>query len=125
MIFKIVGAALIFAILAYMLRELGFRAAPAFAALSLVFIIRFSTESLKEIFPLFSLFSEYDGVGKSLSAALKIIGATYAFGICADICRTLGEGSIAKAVEVVGRVEIFLVVLPFLEEIIRLGVDLI
>ena len=61
----------------------------------------------------------------SIAVALKVLGLGYLFGISADICRELGESGIAKSVEVVGRVEIIAVVIPYFEEIIRVGLGLI
>ena len=43
------------------------------------------------------------------------------FSSAADVCRELGENGIAKVTEVVGRVEIMAVVMPYFEEIIKLG----
>ena len=52
-------------------------------------------------------------------------GLGYLFGISADICRELGESGIAKSLEVVGRVEIIAVAVPFWKKIIETGVELI
>jgi stage III sporulation protein AD len=65
------------------------------------------------------------GFSEGAGAAIKILGLGYLFGICADVCRELGENSIAKAVEVAGRAEILMVVIPFLEEIIEMGAELL
>jgi hypothetical protein len=65
------------------------------------------------------------GLAEPVSAALKVLGLGYLYGICADVCRDMSESGIAKAVEAVGRVEIVAVVMPFFEEIIKVGVELL
>jgi stage III sporulation protein AD len=64
-------------------------------------------------------------LSEPVSVILKIIGLGYLFGISADICRELGEGGIAKALEVAGRVEIILLSVPDLIKTLNLGVGLI
>ncbi len=59
----------------------------------------------------------------AVSVAVKALGLSYLFGISADICRELGEQGIAKCVEVVGRVEIISLALPYFRQIIELGVE--
>ena len=120
----IIGGALIVGISVYILREFGWRGAPVAAAIGAIVILSALGESFIRIFQFLGGFT--DSIGASVvKAILKIFALGYLFGISADALRTIGEQGIAKSVEVVGRVEIFLVVLPFLEEIIRLGVDLI
>ena len=68
---------------------------------------------------------EWAGVSEPLSAAVKILGIGYLFGMCADVCRELGEGGAAKAVETVGRVEIIAVVIPYFKEIVSVGAELL
>lgn len=65
------------------------------------------------------------GIAEPVRAALKVLGLGYLYGICADVCRDMSEAGIAKAVEAVGRVEIVAVIMPYFEEIIRVGVELI
>ena len=47
----------------------------------------------------------------ALAAAMKILGIGYLFGICSDVCRELGESTLAKVTEVVGRAESLMVIL--------------
>lgn len=125
MILKILGSALLLLSSAYLLRALGFRGAPIFAAISAIVLISESKESLGYIFGRVKELSELSNISEPTSAALKILGIGYLFGICADVCRELSEPGIAKAVEIVGRVEIFAVVIPYFERIIRVGVELL
>lgn len=118
----IIGGALLIGMSIFILREFGWRGAPVIAAVGAVIILGVLAE------PLGRIFGFVNGLGEHIqsdmvSAILKITAVGYLFGISADVCRSLGELQIAKSVEVVGRVEIFVIVLPFFEEIIKLGVS--
>lgn len=118
-------AAVTLAVTAYLLREFGWRGAPVFACVAAVLLL---TECGGVIAPLFSTVTELGeklGIAETVTAAVKLIGLGYLFGICADVCRELGEGGIAKAVETAGRLEITAVALPYFLEIIKIGVELI
>ena len=125
MILKILGSVLLLLSSAYILRALGFRGAPVFAAISAVVLITESKDSFGYIFGRVKELAHFANISEPTSAALKILGLGYLFGICADVCRELSEPGIAKAVEIVGRVEIFVVVIPYFEKIIRVGVELL
>ena len=121
---EFLGAAILVCICAFLLKALGTRAAAIFSALCVVIILIEGVGRLSGIFSaLFgTVFAEHTDI---LSACLKVAGAGYLFGVTSDVCRTLSEDGIAKAVEVVGRVEILLLVLPFIKEIIDMGAQLI
>ncbi len=122
---KLLGIAFILLAAAVMLRGFGWRGAPIFAVIASLLLIKEAVSGIAEIFRA-SFFSElYSGLEAPVLAALKILGLGYLFGVSCDICRELGENGIAKALEIVGRVEIIVVIIPFFEEIIRVGTELI
>ena len=120
---SLVGGAILLAVSAVLLRNFGWKGAPVFSALAIVVILSELSFAVSELTSFFSFLSN-SGMGDLSAAALKILGCGYLFGICADLCRELGEGGIAKAVEVVGRAEIIIIVLPFLKEFINSGGEL-
>ena len=122
---ELVGAALLFAAVAFLLKNLGWRGAPVLVAVCSVYLISSVAEELGSVFRTVSVLTDTLGAGEAVSAAIKVIGLGYLFGICADICRELEAAGIAKAVEVVGRVEIIAVVLPYFKEIIETGIGFI
>ena len=122
---RLIGVALLLTVTAFLLRQLGWHGAPVFAVICAVVLIAETGETLAGIFSSVTLVGESVAISEPLGAALKTLGAGYLFGISADVCRELGESGIAKAVEVVGRVEIIAIVIPFFEEIIKVGVELI
>ncbi len=125
MILKLIGAALLLTVTAFLLRQLGWGGAPVFAAVCVTLLIAETADSLVGIFNSVAVLGELGSVSEPLGAAVKALGAGYLFGISADVCRELGESGIAKAVEVVGRVEIIVIVIPYFQQIIKVGVDLI
>ena len=56
---------------------------------------------------------------------LKMVGVGYAFGVCSDVCRELGETSLSGVVALLGRVEILVLSVPFVKRIIECSVELI
>ena len=120
---SLVGGAILLAVSAFLLRNFGWKGAPVFSALAIVVILSELSFAVSELTSFFSFLSS-SGMGDLSAVALKILGCGYLFGICADLCRELGEGGIAKAVEVVGRAEIIIIVLPFLKEFINSGGEL-
>ena len=125
MIFKFLGICLILLACAVLLRNFGWRGASVFAVVASILLLAEAADSLSYIFETVYAFDYGEGIEKPILAALKILGIGYLFGICADVCRELGENGIAKSVEIVGRVEIIALVIPFFQEIIRVGVELI
>ena len=110
---------------AFLLRSFGWKGAPVFVAICIVVLISESADAIFEILKFTQSLGNNTDIEKPISAALKILSCGYLFGICADICRELGEGGIAKAVEVTGRVEIIVLVLPFFKKIIDIGIGLV
>ena len=125
MILRLVGTALILTASAFLLKNFGWRGAPIFTAVALILSISEAEGELEYIFSSIKKIGNESGIDDALSAAVKVLGIGYLFGICADICRELGEAGIAKAVEVVGRVEIIAVVIPYFQEIIKVGIELV
>lgn len=125
MILKIIGVTLLSAFAAFILKGLSWRAAPVFACLAAIVILAMMGEGMSKVFEAVLGFSLNSDVNDAVSVIIKIIGIGYLFGISADICRELGEGTIAKALEVAGRVEIIAFVIPYFIKIMNLGVQLI
>ena len=122
---KIVGSALLLTVTAFLLRRFGWGGAPVFAVICTVLLIGSAAGSLTNIFSAVTDSAKTASVSEPLSSAMKTLGAGYLFGISADVCRELGEAGIAKGLEIVGRVEIIAIVIPYFEKIIELGIELI
>lgn len=125
MIPKICALGILLAFVGFLLSEMGFKGKRAFALLSSVIILISLVSELGEIFAETTSLFEKAGVDKTAKAALKIVGLGYVFGISADVAEQLGEAGISKALAIFGRVEIFAMTLPYLKEIMELGINLI
>ena len=125
MILKIFGLAVLLCITAFMLHSFGWRGAPVFASVAMVILLSEAAGVLESVLLSARNMGVDVGLAEPVSAALKVLGLGYLYGICADVCRDMSESGIAKAVEAVGRVEIVAVVMPFFEEIIKVGVELL
>lgn len=118
-------AAVLSAAVGLLLSELGFRGKRVFSAVAAVALISIVSEGLSELLSSVMSFSEAAGISKAANCAVKVLGCGYVFGMTADLCTELGESGVANALTLTGRIEILLLVLPFFEEVISLGVELL
>ena len=125
MIPKICAVAILSAILYAVLVSLDFRSKGLFAVLCSLMILSALGDSLASLFSSMLSISERTGIVEAASCALKAVGLGYIYGFTSDICSSLGEGILAGAVTLVGRVQIFLVAYPYFEKIVALGVELL
>ena len=125
MTFKICAVGLIGALLAYFLGEMGFKNKKLLSVLSIVILFGAAKTGVASLIEKAVDISNAAGISDACSCALKAVGLGYLFGFVADTCCELGESSIAKAVTVVGNVEIVLVSLPYFEKTLNLGMELL
>ena len=122
---KIFGLAFLFAASSFILKALGWKGAPLVAACAIVGLLSLFMERLEPILEIFRIIKEEAGMGDAVECVLKIIGIGYLSGICSDICRELGEPSVASAVSLVARIESLAVISPIIVEILTLGLELV
>lgn len=115
-----VGVGLIFAVLGFLLRELGFRGAPLFGVLGISLLFILLVPRMGNILAELDGVINTAGISELATAALKILGVGYTTGISADICKEIGEGGIARAMESLGKVEILAVSMPYIVRIVDL-----
>ena len=125
MTIRVIAFALVTAILGALLDTLGFKSKKLFSVLAFVLLVGSIATPISEIFSDLIAFSDASGIGDAARAATKAVGLGYLFGFASEICQTLGESTLASAVTVVGRIEIFLVAYPFFEGIMKLGAELL
>ncbi len=123
--FATIGALLLVAVSALLLKSFGFRGASVVVAVGIVAAISYYSDSLSEIFSIFTYLDTASDAGEYVSVAVKIIGISYISGISADVCREIGEGGIAKCIYVITRLELIALSLPFIKEIISLAMSLV
>ena len=125
MISKAVGVALVSAILSALLDGLGFRSRRLFSALSAIVVMVGLIGSVSELLGSVMEIANGTGIADAADKAVRAVGLGYVFGFTSDICNSLGESTLASLVTAVGRVEIFLLALPYFVKTIEVGVELL
>ena len=125
MILRICGIAVLTAIVGMMLGEMGFKGRRLFGTVSAVMLLIGVLESVGTVFSEISSLTSVAGVSEIALTAMKIVGVGYVSGISSEVASELGEGGVARAVELAGRVEMLLITLPYLKEILEVGIGLI
>ncbi len=119
-----IGVALTVCVCSVILKQLGFSGTPAVICIGIVGMLSLVSSGLYAYSQAFGTVAEAVGA-EYAKAAVKIIGVGYLSGICADICESLGEASVARAAVMAGRPEILLIALPYFFEILNLGLELV
>ncbi|MBR5151932.1 MAG: stage III sporulation protein AD [Clostridia bacterium] len=114
-LFRIIGVILISAVLSLLIKqhrpELAF-AIPVLATSVLLFCI---FPYVKEILDTFFLMAEQGGLeSRYLVIVIKIIGVAYLCQFAAELCRDVGESSMASKIELAGKVGILTLSMPIL-----------
>lgn len=125
MIPKICLFAVVCALLSLLLRELGYKSIPLVSTLALIMIFSAVGGGLSDLFGGISSFISQAGVEDGVKSCLRAVGLGYIFGFTAEICSSLGEGTVASAVTLAGKIQIFLVAYPYIEKIIKLSTELL
>ncbi|MBQ7314897.1 MAG: hypothetical protein IJW83_02700 [Clostridia bacterium] len=123
--YTLCGVAVLLAVVAFSLREFGYRGAPLFGLLCAISLLSAGLAPLRELFPVLSKLSVTEEVAEAASAALRIVGVGYVSMIATDICRDLGEVGIARAVVLLSRLSILALAYPFIERILAVGYSLL
>ena len=124
-ILKIIGAAVLVAVLAFIFKELKKEYASIILIAGGIFITLWS---LAYIFPVINYLRELTGsseISEYFNIILKVLGISFLVQVGSDICRDLGEESIASKVEFAGKAVILVIVLPVLKSVIGMGFDLL
>lgn len=125
MIGRFLAAAVLCAMMSCLLDGLGFKARRLFVTLCLILLLICAVSSMSDMFSGIFELAERFGVGDAATVALRAVGLGYVVSFTADICTSFGETTLASAVMMVGRIEIFLVAYPYFEETAKLAISLI
>ncbi len=119
---RVLGLAVLSAVLLYLLRDMGGRLLPLGALAGGLLLLSYGVFRYEEILSLLSSLGEGGEVAASaLSLSLRAVGLASVTEITAGICRDLGEGGLATKVEWCGRAEILFVSLPTLRSLLSLA----
>ena len=125
MIPKICLFAIISVLLAVLLGSLGFKSKGLFITLAALLMLGVLQNDLSNIFGEIISFSESAGITDATKTALRVVGLGYVFGFTSEICLSLGEPLIASVVTAAGRVQLLVVVYPYILDVVKLGVELL
>lgn len=125
MIPKICLFALASVLLSVLLASLGFKSKGLFITLAALVMLGTLGEGVSDVFDKILSFSEGAGIADAVKTALRVIGLGYVFGFTSEICLSLGEPLIASVVTAAGRVQLVLVVFPYIQEVVKLGMELL
>ena len=119
------GTALCGVFLSLMLQEIGYRGARLLSVGVVLSLLLFAVGSISDILSALKPIIELGGISDASECAIRIIGIGYITGMCRDISLDMGQQAVAGSLTTVGRVEIMLVVLPFITDIVKMATDMI
>ena len=125
MIPRACAVAVLCSILAFLLERMGFKSKGLFSSLCALIIFTSLFDPLSNVFGKLIDLSKLAGITDAATCALRAVGLGYTFGLTADLCGGLGEQGLSSVVLLVGRVQILLLVCPYFEKIINVGLELI
>lgn len=122
---RVCAVALLVALLGAVLSELGFKSRKLFSILAVLMILISLADSLSSLWSKIGGLAEMTGISEAAECALKAVGTGYVFGFVSTVLSELGEITLASAVCIACRVEVIIIVLPFIEKTVRLGIELL
>ncbi len=125
MIIKLCMMAVLMAVVGTVLSGLGCKYKGVFSVLCAVILLSGLGEGLSRLFSGVLGLSEAAGISDVAACALKIVGVGYVFGISSEVATELGEGGVARTLLLLSKCEMLLIVLPYLNEILSFGMELI
>jgi len=124
-IFGIVGIAILTLALSFIFKELKKEYAVFVMIIGGIII---TIWALVRIYPVINYIQELTNLSdlsEYFVVILKALGISFIVQIAADICRDFGENSLAGKVEFAGKASILIIVLPILQSVINMGIDLV
>jgi len=124
-VLQIIGIAFLVAVFALVFRELKKEYVPIILVVGGILITLWG---ITRVFPVITYLRELTDnseITEYFGVVLRVLGISFIVQIGADICRDLGEDSIASKVEFAGKAAILVVILPVLQSVIRMGFDLL
>ncbi len=122
---KLIGSAMIMLFCLALLSEVGFKGKKTVSLICVAVLFAALAQDIDKLFGEYIGFAKGAGIGEIAASAAKVIGAGYLFGICSDMAAELGESFVSKALVSFGKIEILLIVLPYFNDILNLGISLI
>ena len=124
-ILKIFGIGLLVVVLSFVFKELKNEYSVMLMLAGGVIITLWGLAKIYPVVDYIRELTDSGNISEYFSVILKVLGISFLVQTGADICRDLGEESIASKVEFAGKAVILVLVLPVLKNIISMGFDLL
>ena len=119
-LWQIIGTGLCALAAVIVIRDVRREYVPVFAAAFSVVVLSAVLPKIGAAASLVKELGSYAG-GERIKMVLKALGIVYLTTAAADLCRSLGEGTIASSVETAGRAELLLLCIPLLRELVDMS----
>ena len=117
-IFLICGYSLLIIVLLCVLRQIKSEYAVILGVLFGIFLLNYALNSFRENIKIYSIFNNNPHFNEWGDVLLKTFGITLLAETTSDICRDIGETSIASKVELIAKIEIIIISMPLIEKIL-------
>jgi hypothetical protein len=124
MALKVLGFGILVAVSSFFLSEMGFKGKRIYGALGICLLLLYFLSSFGDALSVITSYDVGEGTGEAIRCALKIIGIAEAFSLAAEVATELSERGVASALGLIGKLEIFLISLPYVEKMISLARDI-
>ena len=125
MMLRVLGIALTVAAVGFLLGEMGSGTKKIFGVVCTVICVSGILPTVGDIAAEALGMAQICGVSEIASCAARIIGVGYLFSFGADVCEQLSEKACAGLVLFAGRLEILLIIFPYVKDIIKTGMELL
>lgn len=125
MIIRVALMGILMATVGILLREMGWRHVRVYSVLAAVILLSGIGDTIGELISELGPISEAAGMSDVALSAMKVVGVGYVFGISESVATELGEVGVARAVSLVSRLEMLLITLPYITDMLSLGMELV
>jgi hypothetical protein len=124
MVIKIIGFGILSALTAYLLSELGFRGKRIYSTLIISLFLLYFIGSLEGIFYSVLSLDIGESAVSAIKTSLKILGISQSFSLASAVASELSEVGISNVLDLVGKLEIIMIALPYIKDVITFASDL-
>ena len=124
-IFGIIGIAILTLALSFIFKELKKEYAVFVMIIGGIIITIWALVRISPVVNYIQELTNLSDLSEYFVVILKALGISFIVQIAADICRDFGESSLAGKVEFAGKASILIIVLPVLQSVINMGIDLV
>jgi stage III sporulation protein AD len=123
-LFRVIAIALVTAVTAIVLKSVKPELAFAAVLAGVIILLCAALDMFQEAFSLFDDLAALTGIDNALvKILLKIVGVGYLTEFAGDLLVDFGSASLAKKVELCGKITIFILSVPILKVLLSLIVD--